>query len=75
MKQIVISIEEYEFFSIASCIQKEDSLYNKLHGQNIHVGDVLHLTVENRSLWCELFVRDIEFEDGTIWVDWIGDNE
>lgn len=66
MKEITIDIMEWEFFSISSCITYDDTLYNKLHDNHIQIGDKLHLLVEDRSLWCDLLVEDIEYGDGTI---------
>jgi hypothetical protein len=75
MKQIEININEYESFSISSCITYDNTLYNKLHDNRIQIGDNLHLVVEDDNLWCDLLVEDIEYGDGTIWVKYLGDNE
>ena len=74
MKEIIIDIDDFESFSIYSCIVYDNPLYNKLHDERIEVGDQLHLIVEDSDLWCELLVEDIEYGDGTIWMKYLGDN-
>ena len=42
---------------------------------NIKIGETLRLLVEERGLYCDVFIEDIEYGDGTIWVKYLGDNE
>ena len=51
------------------------SLYNKLHDAKVQIGETLKLLVEEKDLYCEVYVKEIEYGDGTIWVDYLGDNE
>jgi hypothetical protein len=74
MKEIIINDDEWDLLNIMSCITYDDILYNKLHDNHIKVGDKLHLDVEDKDLWCELLVKDIEYCDGTIWFEWLGNN-
>ena len=74
MKEILIDIDDFESLNIHSCIVYDNPLYNKLHDRNIHVGDNLHLIVEDSDLWCDVLVEDIEYGDGTIWLIYLGDN-
>lgn len=43
--------------------------------KKVKVGETLHLLVEERDLYCDALVEDIEYGDGTIWVKYLGDNE
>lgn len=74
LKEIVIDSYEYELFSIISYITYDNTLYNKLHDEHIKVGDKLRLVVEDSELWCDVLIEDIEYGDGTIWMEYLGDN-
>lgn len=75
MKEILIDNDDYNSFSLHSCIVYDDPLYNKLHNEHVSAGDRLHLIVKDSYLWCDLLVENIEYGDGTIWVKYLGDNE
>lgn len=74
MKEIIIDVDDFDSFSIHSCIIYDNPLYNKLHDEHIKVGDKLHLLVEDSDLWCDVLIEDIEYGDGTIWLIYLGDN-
>ena len=75
MRTIPISESDFYDFDCGSCITYDLPLYNKLHNEKVKVGETLHLLVEERDLYCDVLVEDIEYGDGTIWVKYLGDNE
>ena len=75
MRTILISESDFYDFDTGNCITYDQPLYNKLHDANIKVGETLRLLVEERGLYCDVFIEDIEYGDGTIWVKYLGDNE
>lgn len=75
MRTILISESDFYDFDCCSCITYDMPLYNKLHDAKVQTGETLKLLVEERDLYCEVYVKEIEYGDGTIWVDYLGDNE
>lgn len=75
MKTILITESDFYDFDCGRCITYDQPLYNKLHDEKINVGETLHLLVEERDLWVNVSVENIEYGDGTIWVKFLGDNE
>lgn len=75
MRTILISEADYYDFDTGNCITYDLPLYNKLHDENVKVGETLHLLVEERNLYCDVLIENIEYGDGTIWVKYLGDNE
>ena len=75
MRTILISESDFYDFDMCSCITYDMSLYNILHDAEVKVGEMLRLLVEERDLYCDVYVREIEYGDGTIWTDYLGDNE
>ena len=75
MKTILISESDFYDFDCGNHITYDMSLYNKLHDAKVQIGETLKLLVEEKDLYCEVYVKEIEYGDGTIWVDYLGDNE
>ena len=75
MRTILISESDFYEFDTGSCILYDSPLYNKFHDAKVKVGETLHLLVEERDLYCDVLIEDIEYGDGTIWVKYLGDNE
>jgi hypothetical protein len=75
MRTILISESDFYDFDCGTHVTYDDPLYNKLHDEKIQVGETLRLLVEERGLYCDIYVREIEYGDGTIWFDYLGDNE
>lgn len=74
LKEIIINEDEWDLLNIMNCITYDNVLYNNLHDNHIQIGDKLHLVFEDKDLWCDLLVEDIEYGDGTIWFQWLGNN-
>lgn len=62
------SSESYDFFSTASCITYCDTLYHELHDMKVQVGDDIKITYSDGKI-DRVLIRDIEYLDGTIWVE------
>lgn len=75
MKTIYITEADFYDFDCSSCIAYDLPLYNKLYNERVKVGETLHLLVEEKDLYCDVLVEDIEYGDGTIWVKYLRDNE
>ena len=75
MRTILINEADFYDFDCCSCITYDLPLYNKLHDENVKVGETLHLLVEERNLYCDVLIENIEYGDGTIWVKYLEDNE
>lgn len=75
MRTILISESDFYDFDCGNHITYDMSLYNKLHDAKVQIGETLKLLVEEKDLYCEVYVKEIEYGDGTIWVDYLGDNE
>ncbi len=75
LRTILISEADYYDLDCGICVTYDMGLYNKLHDEKVKVGETLRLLVEERDLYCDMFVEDIEYGDGTIWLKYIGDNE
>lgn len=75
MRTILISESDFYDFDGGNHITYDMPLYNKLHDVKVQIGETLKLLVEERDLYCEVYVKEIEYGDGTIWVDYLGDNE
>lgn len=75
MRTILISESDFYDFDCGNHITYDMQLYNKLHDAKVQIGETLKLLVEERDLYCEVYVKEIEYGDGTIWVDYLGDNE
>ena len=75
MRTILISESNFYDFDCGTHVTYDDPLYNKLHDEKIQVGETLRLLVEERGLYCDIYVRKIEYGDGTIWFNYLGDNE
>ena len=75
MKTIYITEADFYDFDCGSCITYDLPLYNKLHDAKVKVGETLHLLVEESNLYCDVFIENIEYGDGTIWVKYLRDNE
>lgn len=75
MRTILISESDFYDFDCGTHVAYDNPLYNKLHDEKIQVGETLRLLVEERGLYCDVYVREIEYGDGTIWFDYLGDNE
>ena len=75
MRTILISESDFYDFDCGTHVTYDVPLYNKLHDEKIQVGETLRLFVKERDLYCDVYVREIEYGDGTIWFDYLGDNE
>jgi len=75
LRTILISEADYYDLDCGTCVTYDMDLYNKLHDEKIKVGETLRLLVEERNLYCDMLVEDIEYGDGTIWLKYLGDNE
>lgn len=62
------SKESCDFFSTSSCITCGDILYNELHDMKVKVGDDIKITYSDGKV-DRVIIEDIEYLDGTIWVD------
>jgi hypothetical protein len=62
------SNESYDFFTTASCITYCDILYNELHDMKVKVGDDIKITYSDGRI-DRILIKDIEYLDGTIWVE------
>lgn len=64
----LITKEDYDFFDIASCITYDDKMYYELHKLNVKIGDIVLITYLSGEKDL-IEIRDIEYGDGTIWVN------
>lgn len=71
-----IYINEFDFYEYdgAKKITHND-LYNKLLDEEVKTGDTLHLLVEEKKLYCNVLVEDINYYEQVIYVKYLGDNE
>ena len=75
MRTILINESDFYDLDCGTHVTYDEPLYNKLHDEQIQVGETLRLLVEERDLYCDVRIREIEYGDGTIWFDYLGDNE
>ena len=75
MRTILINESDFYDFDCGNHVTYDEPLYKKLHDEKVEIGETLRLLVEERDLYCDVYVREIEYGDGTIWFDYLGDNE
>ena len=75
MRTILINESDFYDLDCGPNVTYDEPLYNKLHDEQIQVGETLRLLAEERDLYCDVRVRENEYGDGTIWFDYLGDNE
>lgn len=46
-----------------------------MHNEEVRVGEKISLLVEERDLYKDILIEDIEYGDGTIWIKYLDDNE
>lgn len=74
MRTILIS--ESDFYDYwGSCITYDMNIYKIMHNEEVRVGEKIRLLVEERDLYKDILIEDIEYGDGTIWIKYLDDNE
>ena len=74
MRTILISESDYyDYFG--NCITYDMNLYKIMHDEKVKIGEEIRLLVEERNLYKDILIEDIEYGDGTIWTKYIADNE
>ena len=74
----IVNISESEYYSFHYDMKHydyDDLMYNQLHNLNVEENDIIRLYVPERDLYRDIKITEIEYGDGTIWFDIIGDNE
>lgn len=74
MKTILISESDYYDYW-GNHITYDMNLYKIMHNEGIIVGEKIRFLVEERNLYRDILIEDIEYGDGTIWIKYLRDNE